>query len=308
MFKKLYQYFIKILYFFKKLNFLDYHERILLNQGKILSNFNRDKKFVKLSDYEYKIFSQWGEDGIINFLIQEISINNKTFIEFGVEDFSESNCKFLLMNSDWSGFVIDSSVKNINRLKSSHYFWKYNLQALCAFIDKDNINELLRKSNFDKDLGILSIDIDGNDYHVLDSITYFDPRIIICEFNPIFGTDKKISVPYDSKFYRTKKHYSNLYWGASINAFIFLLNKREYTLVGTGMLGCNAYFVKNSLLTDHLRIMSKKPFNFNFNFRESRDVKGNLNFLTSEQRLKEIENMPVLNIESGKIDKFNKNF
>lgn len=295
----------KILNYFKKTNNF---ETILLNQGKLLSAINQNKKYTTLSDYEFKIFSQWGEDGIIDFLIREVPINNKTFIEFGVEDFSESNCRFLLMNSDWNGFVIDASIKNIEKLKISNYYWKYNLNALCAFIDKDNINELLKKSNFDKDLGILSIDIDGNDYHVLNNINYFNPRIIICEFNPVFGTGQKITVPYDPKFNRTKKHYSNLYWGASINALIFLLNKREYTLIGTGMLGCNAYFVKNSLLTDHLKKIAKKPFNFNFNFRESRDTDGNLNFLTSEQRAKEIENMEVLNIESGKIEKFNKNF
>jgi hypothetical protein len=295
----------KILNYFRNTNSF---QTILLNQGKILSAINQNKKYTTLSDYEFKIFSQWGEDGIIDFLIREVPINNKTFIEFGVEDFSESNCRFLLMNSDWNGFVIDASIKNIEKLKISNYYWKYNLNALCAFIDKDNINELLKKSNFDKDLGILSIDIDGNDYHVLNNINYFNPRIIICEFNPVFGTDQKITVPYDPKFYRTKKHYSNLYWGTSINALIFLLNKREYTLIGTGMLGCNAYFVKNSLLTDHLKKIAKKPFHFNFNFRESRDTDGNLNFLTSEQRAKEIENMDVLNIESGKIEKFNKNF
>jgi hypothetical protein len=295
----------KILNYFRNTNNF---ETILLNQGKLLSAINQNKKYTTLSDYEFKIFSQWGEDGIIDFLIREVPINNKTFIEFGVEDFLESNCRFLLMNSDWNGFVIDASIKNIEKLKISNYYWKYNLNALCAFIDKDNINELLKKSNFDKDLGILSIDIDGNDYHVLNNINYFNPRIIICEFNPVFGTDQKITVPYDPKFYRTKKHYSNLYWGTSINALIFLLNKREYTLIGTGMLGCNAYFVKNSLLTDHLKKIAKKPFHFNFNFRESRDTDGNLNFLTSEQRAKEIENMEVLNIESGKIEKFNKNF
>jgi len=307
MFKKIMSMFIKILFFLKKLNFLNYLERILLNQGKILSNFNRDKKFDKLSDYEFKIFSKWGEDGIIDFLVKEIPIKNKTFIEFGVEDFSESNCRFLLMNSDWSGFVIDGSKINIQKLKCSNYFWKYNLEVLCAFIDKENINELLKKSNFDSDLGILSIDIDGNDYHVLKNINYFKPRIIICEFNPIFGTDKKITIPYDPKFYRTKKHYSNLYWGVSINALIFLLNKWEYTLIGTGMLGSNAYFVKNSLLTDHLRTMAKKPFNFNFNFRESRDQNGNLNFLTKEKRMKEIESTEVLNVETNLIEKVSRN-
>jgi hypothetical protein len=300
MFKKIFSIFYKILFFLRNISYL---ENILLNQGKILSNLNHNKSFTALSDYEFKIFSQWGEDGIIDFLVGEVSINNKTFIEFGVEDFSESNCRFLLMNRDWNGFVIDSSRKNIELLKNSNYFWKYNLNALCTFVDKDNINKLLIESNFDSDLGILSIDIDGNDYHILNNINFFNPRIIICEFNPIFGIDRKITVPYDPKFSRTNKHYSNLYWGTSINALIFLLTKRDYTLIGTGMLGCNAYFVKNSLLTAHLKILARNPFCFNFNFRESRDKKGNLNFLTIKQSIKEIENMEVLNVETGNIEK-----
>jgi hypothetical protein len=278
-------------------------ETILINQGKILSTLNSQKNATKLSDYEWKIFSQWGEDGIIDFLVSEVSIVNKTFIEFGVENFSESNCRYLLMKSDWNGFVMDSSQKNIKKLKNSYYFWKYDLQALVAFIDINNINELLIKSGFERDLGILSIDIDGNDYHILNKIDCFDPRIIICEFNPLFGNDRKITVPYDPKFYRTKKHYSNLYWGASINALRSLLTKQDYTLVGTGMQGNNAYFIKNSLMTDHLRILAKNPFCFNFNWRESRDINGNLNFLRAELRYKEIKGMNVLNVETGNLEK-----
>ena len=278
-------------------------ETILINQGKILSTLNSQKNATKLSDYEWKIFSQWGEDGIIDFLVSEVSIVNKTFIEFGVESFSESNCKYLLMKSDWNGFVIDGSQKNIEKLKNSDYFWKYDLQALVAFIDINNINELLIKSGFKRDLGILSIDIDGNDYHILNKIDCFDPRIIICEFNPVFGNDRKITVPYDPKFYRTKKHYSNLYFGASINALRSLLTKQDYTLVGTGMQGGNAYFIKNSLMTDRLRILAKNPFCFNFNWRESRDINGNLNFLRAELRYKEIKGMNVLNVETGNLEK-----
>ena len=278
-------------------------ETILINQGKILSTLNSQKNATKLSDYEWKIFSQWGEDGIIDFLVSEVSIVNKTFIEFGVENFSESNCRYLLMKSDWNGFVIDSSQKNIKKLKNSYYFWKYDLQTFVAFININNINELLIKSGFERDLGILSIDIDGNDYHILNKIDCFDPRIIICEFNPLFGNDRKITVPYDPKFYRTKKHYSNLYWGASINALRSLLTKQDYTLVGTGMQGGNAYFIKNSLMTDHLRILAKNPFCFNFNWRESRDINGNLNFLRAELRYKEIKGMNVLNVETGNLEK-----
>jgi len=277
-------------------------ETVLINQGKILSTLNNQKNVTKLSDYEWKIFSQWGEDGIIDFLVSEVSIVNKTFIEFGVENFSESNCRYLLMKSDWNGFVIDSSQKNIEKLRNSNYFWKYDLQVLVAFVNINNINELLKKSEFERDLGILSVDIDGNDYHILKKIDCFEPRIIICEFNPVFGKDRKITVPYDPKFYRTKKHPSNLYFGASINALKSLLNKQDYTLIGTGMQGGNAYFVKNSLMTDRLRILAKNPFCFNFNWRESRDVNGNLNFLRGELRYKEIKGMNVLNVETGNLE------
>ena len=280
----------------------DQLELILINQGKILSSLNSQKKNTRLSDYEWKIFSQWGEDGIIDFLVSEVSITNNTFIEFGVENFSESNCRYLLMKSDWNGFVVDGSKKNIDKLKSSNYFWKYDLQALTAFIDVDNINEILKKSGFEKDLGILSIDIDGNDYHVLNKIDFFDPRIIICEFNPIFGYKRKITTPYDPKFFRTKGHYSNLYFGASINALISLLSKKNYTLIGTGMQGGNAFFVKNSLMTDRLKTLAENPFCFNFNWRESRDVNGKLNFLRSENRYNEIKGMKVLNIENGNLE------
>ena len=152
-------------------------------------------------------------------------------------------------------------------------------------------------------MGILSIDIDGNDYHILNKIDCFDPRIIICEFNPVFGNDRKITVPYDPKFYRTKEHHSNLYFGASINALRSLLIKQDYTLVGTGMQGNNAYFIKNSLMTDRLRILAKNPFCFNFNLRESRDINGNLNFLRTDLRYKEIKGMNVLNVETGNLEK-----
>ena len=206
------------------------------------------------------------------------------------------------MKSDWNGFVVDGSKKNIDKLKSSNYFWKYDLQALTAFIDVDNINEILKKSGFEKDLGILSIDIDGNDYHVLNKIDFFDPRIIICEFNPIFGYKRKITTPYDPKFFRTKGHHSNLYFGASINALISLLSKKNYTLIGTGMQGGNAFFVKNSLMTDRLKTLAENPFCFNFNWRESRDVNGKLNFLRSENRYNEIKGMKVLNIENGNLE------
>ena len=96
-------------------------DEVKINQGIILSSLNESKATSNLKEYEFKVFSQWGEDGIIQHLTKSIEIKNKTFIEFGVEDFFESNCRFLLMKDDWKGFVIDGSKSNIQRLKNSYF-------------------------------------------------------------------------------------------------------------------------------------------------------------------------------------------
>src|SRR5579863_5061880 len=112
-------------------------DEVEINQGIILSTLNESRRTTNLKDYEFKVFSQWGEDGIIQHLTRIVPIKNKTFIEFGVEDFIESNCRFLLMRNNWKGFVIDSSRINIHRLKSSNLYWKYHIDAVDAFITKE---------------------------------------------------------------------------------------------------------------------------------------------------------------------------
>lgn len=277
-------------------------DEVKINQGILLSSLNEKNESRNLRDYEFKVFSQWGEDGIIQRLIKVVEIKNKTFIEFGVEDFYESNCRYLLMKDNWSGLVIDGSITNISRLKAAYFFWKHHLLAVAAFITKENINDLLAKSGFDEDLGILSVDIDGNDYHVLEKITFFRPRILICEYNSVFGATRKISVPYDENFMRTSKHYSNLYWGASLAAMTHLANKREYSLVGTNTASNNAFFVRNDLLNDRLEVLSVEQAYTTSLYRESRDRDGALTYVGAEDRLKMIQGMPVINVETNKME------
>lgn len=274
-------------------------DEIKINQGILLANINEKKGSRDLRDYEFKVFSQWGEDGILQRLIKVVDIKNRTFIEFGVEDFFESNCRYLLMKDNWSGLVIDGSSSNMNRLKGSYFFWKHHLLAVDAFITRDNINELLARSGFNEDLGILSVDLDGNDYHVLEKITFFRPRILICEYNSVFGSNRKISVPYDENFVRTNKHYSNLYWGASLAAMTHLANKRGYSLVGTNTASNNAFYVRNDLLNDKLEVLSVEQAYSTSLYRESRDPEGRLTFVGAEDRLKMIQGMPVVNVETN---------
>jgi hypothetical protein len=286
----------------KLVKFDERFEEIKINQGLILSALNERQVSKKLLDYEFKVFSQWGEDGIIQRLTKILEIKNRTFIEFGVENFCEANCRFLLMKDNWRGFVIDGSAKNVKEIRNSYFYWKYSLNAMDAFITRDNINDLLAKSGFDADLGILSVDLDGNDYYVLEAISNFRPRILICEYNAVFGATRKISVPYNPSFIRTNKHSSNLYWGASLAAVTFLANKNGYALVGTNSVGSNAFYVRNDLLTEKMDVLCTGDAYVPSMFRESRDSEGNLTFMDGADRLEVIKGMPVFNVETGMLE------
>lgn len=274
--------------------------RLLASQGALLRQSTRAA--TTPLEAEFKVFSQWGEDGIINYLLSNVEIPNKTFIEFGVEDFSEANCRFLLEDRNWTGFIIDGSPQNMGRIKGWRDYWKYNLTAHSAFITRDNISALLDQSGFDRDLGILSIDLDGVDYWVADSLKNWRPRILILEYNAVFGPDRLITVPYNENFNRTEAHHSNLYWGASLGALTRLATDWGYGLVCTNSAGNNAFFVRRDLLGGPIRETSVAEAFTASNFRESRDETGQLTFLSGHIRLQEIAGLPVYNIETQTLE------
>ena len=154
-------------------------EKTMFLSAKIFINSIKNKKLLSLEEAEFKGYSQFGEDGIIQWLIHNVQIEQKTFIEFGVGDYFESNTRFLLMNNNWSGFVMDCSIENMEQLKHWGDIWKYDLSAKAAFITKDNINKLITDEGYMGDIGILSIDLDGIDYWVLNAIDCVSPCILI---------------------------------------------------------------------------------------------------------------------------------
>jgi len=282
------------------LNFLESRfDHVRMNQGKILTRLNRELKSTRLEDYEFKVFSQWGEDGIIQKLIHSVPIAEKTFIEFGVEDFSESNCRFLMMNDNWRGFIMDGSLEAMEVCKRSYFYWKHELRLRQAFVTRENINELLAESGFGPDLGILSIDLDGVDYWVAEAIQNFRPRILIHEYNALFGGKRKVTVPYDPAFRRMNKHSSSLYWGASLAALTYLAEKKGYSLVGTNSARCNAFYVRNDLMSPALQALSAEEAYEPSHYRESRNAAGDFTFATGEERVALIAGLPVINVETG---------
>lgn len=272
--------------------------------GKLLVNNVQIRNEIKsLSEVEFKIFSQFGDDGIIQWLVSHLDIPNFTFIEFGVEDYMESNTRFLMMNNNWSGFVMDGSEKNVSKIVNSEYYWRYDITAKAEFINKNNINDLIRSSGFKKEIGILHIDLDGNDYWIWEQIDCIDPIVVILEYNSVFGENRLISVPYDSDFYRTKAHHSNLYWGSSISALNHLSEKKGYSFVGSNSAGNNAYFVRNDKLNEIVKKITISEGYIESKYRESRDLKGKLTYTGGLERVKLIQGLEVYNILTNKIEK-----
>ncbi len=277
-------------------------DEIKFNQGCQLARRNGESPDSpqSLVDVEFKIFSQWGEDGIIQYLTSCLTIENKTFVEFGVGDFSESNCRFLMEKDDWRGFVVEADDRCVSRMKRRNFYWRHDLVAENELLTRENVNTVLARSGFDRDLGILSIDVDGNDYYLLEAIDIFSPRILICEFNPVFDPTRQWVVPYDAEFQRSRAHYSHLYWGASLGAIVALAEKKGFRWVGVGSQGANAFFVRMDLVEPDLPTPPPVA-SVDAHFRESRDRNGHLTFLRGSARRQALQGLPVIDLESNSI-------
>lgn len=207
-----------------------------------------------LSESEYHVFSQWGEDGIIQFLLRHVVVERKVFVEFGADQYNvESNTRFLLTNNNWSGLVIDGSPENIDRLKPTRAYWLYELKAVQSFITRDNINRLLQENGVSGEIGLLSIDIDGNDYWVWKAVDVISPVIVTVEYNYRFGSGPAVTIPYDEGFDRERAHPSKIYYGASLKALCLLAERKGYAFVGCNSNGINAFFVRRDRLPGQIR-------------------------------------------------------
>ena len=276
-----------------------YSEKIIMANGVLLSRSNAQfKQINNLGDLEFSIFSQWGEDGIIDWLVENNPGIPQTFIEFGVEDYTESNTRFLLQSRNWSGLVIDGSEENILNIQKQGIYWRHNLTAKHAFIDCENINSLINESGYQGEIGLLSIDIDGNDYWVWDSINSISPAIVVCEYNALFGDIYSFTTPYRPDFHRTSAHHSNLYFGASIQAMISLGKQKGYTFIGTNSTGVNAFFIRNDLAQSALDRIDNVLL-FNSQHREARNEKGGLLYIGGYDRHQLIDNLPLINLEGN---------
>ena len=263
---------------------------------------------TSLENVAVSAFSQFGDDGIIDFLLTILDISVPTFIEIGTEDYSESNTTFLYATRYCRGLIIDSLPDLPSKVSSNlhSYLWKGDLSAVSAFVDISNISPIVSSflsSRNISDIDLVSLDIDGNDFWIANQLLLsFKPRIFIVEYNAHLGHRLPVSTPYSSTFTRFDHHYSGLIYGASLPAFIHLFGSHGYHYIGSNDFGNNAYFLcsddyssllSSTKITESTILQSIAKPNF---CREARGVNSELKLETSLSVLAELHAPLLVNI------------
>jgi hypothetical protein len=268
----------------------------LIISAKMLSKLNNSTNAIRnISDAEFKVTSQWGEDGIIDWLVNAIDPAVDYFVEFGVEDYRESNTRFLLQNRNWRGLVLDGSSKNVNNIKRQPIYWRHDLTAVSAFITAENIMNLFEAACVPKHIGLLSIDIDGVDWWIAKELT-IRADIIVCEYNHYLGNEP-VTVPYSPSFQRLEASKSGVYYGASLAAWKFLWEARGYRFVGSNSAGTNAFFVDASHY-EKLSLRGLQPRAWPCRVREARTSDGKLSNTTLLDNIETLGDLPVVRVDT----------
>ena len=271
----------------------------------LMRQINYDK-FKNINQAEFKIFSQNGEDGIIDFFLYKLKIPNPLYVEIGVENYEEANTRFLYETTNSHGLIIDGTIDKEN-LDDELEVWKGRLKIIKDYVTPENVCPILKENGFNKNLDLFSIDIDGIDYWVLKQLPEKFSKICVAEYNPLFGSKYKITVPYINNFNRTNYHYSNLCWGMSLKALINIMEKKRFLFLGTNSFKNNAFFVLEDyfdafreLVPDYKNEIDKYV---NHEFMESRNKKKKLSYLNRNKQLQEIKNCEIINLDVSENNK-----
>ncbi len=195
-----------------------------------------------LTEFELRVFSQNGEDGVIAEIMQRIGVTSRQFVEFGAENGLEGNCTFLAEVLGWSGLFIEADSGSFGQL-ASRYRDRPSVATVQAEVTPDNIDHLLRGAGIEDEIDVLSIDIDGHDYWVWGAITVIRPRLVVIEYNAHVPWPVALTQPLSEG----GPWQGTDYFGASLGALEHLAARLGYVLVHTDLAGVNAFFVRSEL-------------------------------------------------------------
>ena len=217
----------------------------------------------ELNNFKKIKYSQFGEDGIIEEILNRLNEDlDLTCCEFGAWDGKHlSNVYNLVKNKNYKALYIEGDSKKFDQLKKN--FKGTNTILINKFVNfegENTLDEILSVNNFKKNFDLLSVDIDGNDYHILDSLKNYTPKVIIIEFNP--------SIPNEVEFVQKKDIKTNQ--GSSALSLTKLAIEKGYCLVAATV--TNLFFI-------HKDYQNKVTNGKNFQISEVVDDKDYKNFV-----------------------------
>lgn len=194
--------------------------------------------YIALKSRFARADSQNDEAQVIDRLVERFDVP-QCFIEFGFGGW-EFNCAKLAYS--WDGLLLDGDSYNVRIART---IFPRRVEARKIWITLDTLDEVLRYAE-QRAIGILSMDVDGNDYWFLEKLIAIRPAIIVVEYNSTLGS-RPIAIPYDPNFYY--RNFDTIYYyGASLSAFAHLARKNGYSLIEVQEAGINAFFVRDDLL------------------------------------------------------------
>ena len=268
----------------------------------------RKHSMKDLWDAEFRVFSQFGEDGIVDLLLDELQISKPRIMEIGAGDFSECNSRFALHKRNCSAYLVDMREDLQRGLQESEIRWKASVAVEIAKIDEKNIKDIeSRAIRFLKYIDVISLDIDGIDFWIAQHINWNGIKIAIVEYNPVFGAKLSVSIPKDTFSSRFEHHYSGLVYGASLLAWIEFFASKDMRFVGTNRAGNNAFFVPSSLagnLPFRLPDISQLDAYVDWQIRDSRNQDQTLSSLSLEHARDLISGVELINTQTLKKVKY----
>jgi hypothetical protein len=194
----------------------------------------------QLTASAFRLHSQNSEDGILLALFQRAGVTGRRFVELGSGS-SGGNAAMFAAEFGWTGLMVEG-----DRGKADMAARRFpQVQAICAWITPESVDDLLRRHGFTGEVDLLSVDVDGNDYWVWQALTACSGRVVVLEYNSMFGADRAVTIPYDPQFNRRDHRFC--YFGASLAALTKLSASKGYRLVAVEPTGVNAFFLRNDV-------------------------------------------------------------
>lgn len=193
-----------------------------------------------LLEHRSNVTSQHGEDGIVQKIFEIIGEGSKWCAELGaLNGRHDSNVWHLVQECGWSGVLIEADPTYFERLAEEykHTPQAHCVQAFVSFEGEKALDSLFAKTPMPRVFDLFSLDVDGNEYHLWESLEQYRPRVMVVEFNP--------SIPNDVSFVQPRD--MSVYQGSSLCAFVALGKEKGYELVATNE--TNAFFVSKELFS-----------------------------------------------------------